>query len=87
MTKKENRGIRTLDKKLNPVLKSLLVKGFKYLYAFALFTFFISILMLVSYLGLKKEIDWNGALILYSILVPALLIFRIISKKLKKNVG
>ena len=68
---------------MNPELKSLLAKGFKYFYAVTLFAFFISILMLISYLGLKKEIDWNGALILYSILIPAMLIFRFIRKKMK----
>jgi len=73
---------------MNPELKSLLAKGFHYFYAVLLFTFFISILLLIASLGLKKEIDWNGVLILYGILMPALLIFKLISRKLKeKNVG
>jgi hypothetical protein len=73
---------------MNPELKSLLAKGFKYFYAITLFTFFISVLMLIARLGMKKEIDWNGVLILYGILIPALLVFKLISRALKeKNVG
>jgi hypothetical protein len=74
---------------MNSELKSLLAKGFKYFYAVTLLAFFVSTLMLISYLGMGKKIDWNGALILYGILISALLIFRFMSKKLKeeKNVG
>jgi hypothetical protein len=73
---------------MNSKLKSIITKIFYYVYAFLLFAFAISILMLMGYLGMKKTIDWNGALILYGILIPALIIFRMISRKLKeKNVG
>ncbi|EPR73766.1 hypothetical protein ADIWIN_1228 [Winogradskyella psychrotolerans RS-3] len=73
---------------MNPELKSLLAKGFKYFYGVTLLAFFVATLMLISYIGMKKDIDWNGALILYGILIPALLIFRFMSKKFEeKNVG
>ena len=73
---------------MNSKLKSILIKIFYYVYAFLFFVFAISILMLMGYLFINKTIDWNGALILYGILIPALLIFRMISRKLKeKNVG
>lgn len=68
---------------MNPELKSLLARGFKYFYAVTLITFFISILILIARLGMKKEVDWNGVLILYGILIPTLFIFKLISKKLK----
>lgn len=70
---------------MNSRLKSILTKIFYYIYAFLYFTFAISILMILGYLFIEKTIDWNGVLILYGILIPALLIFRIISSKLKKK--
>ncbi len=71
---------------MNSRLKYILTKIFYYVYAFLYFSFAISILMLLGYLFVEKTINWNGVLILYGILIPALLIFRIISGKLK-NVG
>ena len=80
--------IKTVNKNMNSKLKSLLTTIFFYLYAALLFGFAISVLMLISYVGLKKELDWNGIYLLFGILIPILILMEFIKRKIKsKNVG
>jgi len=66
-------------------LKSIFTKLFYCVYFLLIFAFAISILILISYMFIDETIDWYGALILYGILIPVLLIFKTISKKLKEK--
>jgi len=74
---------------MNSKLKSILTKTFAYLYAALLFSFAISILMLISYIfGYKKNIDWNSVYLLFGILIPVLILMEFIHRKINsKNVG
>lgn len=73
---------------MNSKLKSILTTFFYYLYAALLFGFAIAILMVISYVGLKKDLDWNGVYLLFGILIPILILMKFIKRKIKsKNVG
>lgn len=70
---------------MNAEVKSLLARAFNYFYAISLLCFFVSILILIGNLGMRKNINWNGVLIFYSIVTPFMLISKIISNKLTPN--
>ncbi len=73
---------------MNSKLKSILTKTFYYLYAALLFEFAILVLMLISNVGLEKEVNWNRVYISFGILVPVLILMKVLAKKLeRKNVG
>jgi len=68
--------------KIDPQIISLLIKAFNYFYAALLLAFFVSTLILVGDIGMRKNIDWNGVLLLYSILIPSMLVLKLIIRKI-----
>ncbi len=62
-------------------MKKLIV----YFYAWLLFMLVISILMLVAYLWMGKEINWSNVLIAYGLTIPITVMVRNYVKKQKTS--